>query len=273
MPVILVTNDDGVASKGIRILSKSLRSIGEVYVVAPEREQSAVGHALTLHRPLKFKKLNKRVYFINGTPTDCVILGVSKLLPQRPDLVVSGINKGGNLGDDITYSGTVAAAIEGTLLGIPSIAVSLVSAGYDSEGEAVKVTSTYKKNKGLQESARFIQHLASIVLEKGLPPDTLLNVNIPDIPKVKGVRLTKQGKRVYDNSIQEIIDPRGEIHYWIGSGIPLWHPGEDTDFEAIQKGFISVTPIHLDLTNYNALRYMKDKWQLINDYGGMKSQK
>jgi 5'-nucleotidase len=273
MPVILVTNDDGVASQGIRILSKSLRSIGEVYVVAPEREQSAVGHALTLHRPLKFRRLNKRVYFINGTPTDCVILGVNKLLPQRPDLVVSGINNGGNLGDDITYSGTVAAAIEGTMLGIPSIAVSLVSARYDPEGETVKITPTYK-NKGLQESARFIQHLASIVLEKGLPPDTLLNVNIPDVSRVKGVRLTKQGKRVYDNSIQEIIDPRGEIHYWIGSGMPLWHPGEDTDFEAIQKGFISVTPIHLDLTNYDALSYMKNKWRLMDGYYGEKeSQK
>lgn len=265
MPVILITNDDGVGSQGIRILSKALRSVGSVYVVAPEREQSAVGHAFTLHRPLKFEKISNRVYFINGTPTDCVILGVNRLLPQKPDLIVSGINNGGNMGDDITYSGTVAAAIEGTFLGIPSIAVSLVSSrdfGVDSEVETLNSSVKHKKYPGLQEAARFVKRLAGMVLKKGLPPDTLLNVNVPNILKAKGVCLTRQGKRVYDNSIQEMLDPRGRKHYWIGGGIPLWHSGEDADFEAIQKGFISVTPIHLDLTNYSALKYMKNNWRI-----------
>ncbi len=255
MAVILVTNDDGIGSRGLRTLLKALRSAGNVYVVAPEREQSAVGHALTLHRPLKFENPGKRAYFINGTPTDCVILGVNRLLPQKPDIIVSGINHGGNMGDDITYSGTVAAAIEGTLLGIPSIAVSLVLGirrGNDRP----------KKYAGLQEAERFIQKLTARVLEKGLPSDTLLNVNIPDIPKVKGAKLTRQGKRAYDNSIHEMKDPRGRKHYWIGGGTHLWLRGGNTDFEAIQAGFISVTPVHLDLTNYKALKYMEKNWRL-----------
>ncbi len=255
MPIILVTNDDGIGSQGIKTLSKTLCSVGDVYIVAPEREQSAVGHALTLHRPLRSENLRNRAYFINGTPTDCVILGVNKLLPQKPDIIVSGINHGGNMGDDITYSGTVAAAIEGTFLGIPSIAVSLVL------GPRSKNRNP-KKYSGLQEAARFIQKLTLMVLKKGLPSDTLLNVNVPDIPKVNGVRLTRQGKRAYDNSIQEMSDPRGRKHYWIGGGTPLWHRGGDTDFEATQKGFISVTPIHLDLTNYNALKYLKKNWRM-----------
>ncbi len=255
MPVILVTNDDGIGSLGLRMLLKALRPVGDVYAVAPEREQSAVGHALTLHRPLKFDNLNKKAYFINGTPTDCVILGVNRLLPQKPDIIVSGINHGGNMGDDITYSGTVAAAIEGTLLGIPSIAVSL-TLGIRSGNRRLK------KYAGLQEAARFIQKLTAMVLKKGLPSDTLLNVNVPDIPKVKGVKLTRQGKRAYDNSIHEMMDPRGRKHYWIGGGTPLWLRGGNTDFEAIQAGFISVTPVHLDLTNYKALGYMKNKWEL-----------
>lgn len=255
MPIILVTNDDGVYSEGITMLSKALRFLGDVYVVAPEREQSAVGHALTLHRPLKSKKASNRVYFINGTPTDCVILGVNRLLPKKPDLMVSGINNGGNMGDDITYSGTVAAAMEGTFLGIPSIAVSVVA-------EPPNSSTSRRKPPGLREAARFTRMLAGMVLKKGLPHDTLLNVNVPDIQKTKGVKLTRQGKRVYDNSIQEMSDPRGRQHYWIGGGVPLWQSGGGTDFEAIQNGFISVTPIHLDLTNYSALRYMKKNWKI-----------
>ncbi|MBI5026337.1 MAG: 5'/3'-nucleotidase SurE [Nitrospirae bacterium] len=251
MPVILVTNDDGVYSQGIMALAKALKPSGNVYVVAPEREQSAVGHALTLHRPLRADKIKNGVYSINGTPTDCVILAVNKLLPSasggRPDIVVSGINRGGNLGDDITYSGTVSAAIEGTLLGIPSIAVSLVG----------------EKDFHFQEAAKFAARLAGIVLKKGLPPDTLLNVNIPNGVDIKGIKFTRQGKRAYDNSIQEMSDPRGRRHYWIGGGSPLWGPGEDTDFQAVQNGFISVTPIYLDLTSYNTLKYLKENWKTL----------
>jgi 5'-nucleotidase len=255
MSVILVTNDDGISSPGIKVLSRALESIGDVYVVAPETEQSAVAHALTLHRPLKFEKLKKNTYHINGTPTDCVIIGVNKLLPQKPDLIVSGINNGGNLGDDITYSGTVAAAIEGTLLGVPSIAVSLVRSSYYS---SIYRMSTSK----LKEAAKFSVKLAKMVLKNGLMADTLLNVNMPNSPEVKGVKITNQGKMIYDNSIQEISDPRGREYFWIGGGTPKWETGENTDFEAIQNGYISITPVHLDLTNYKALKHMKEKWRI-----------
>jgi 5'-nucleotidase len=250
MSVILVTNDDGVSSPGIVALAKALQPAGEIFVVAPEGEQSAVGHALTLHRPLKYGKINNKTFSINGTPTDCVILGVNRLLPQKPDLIVSGINNGGNMGDDITYSGTVAAAIEGTLLNIPSIAISFAG------------VMRGQRSARLQEAAKFAKKLAKLVLNKGLPQDTFLNVNVPDCPKIKGIELTRQGKRVYDNSIQEMSDPRGRIHYWIGGGVPLWESGEDTDFKAVRSGFISVTPVHLDLTNYRALKYMKGKWKM-----------
>lgn len=257
MPLILVTNDDGGGSAGINALAKALRSFGEVYVVAPEGEQSAVGHALTLHRPLTFKKTSSRVFTVNGTPTDCVIIGVDKLLPRKPDLVVSGINNGGNMGDDITYSGTVAAAIEGTLLDIPSVAVSFVN---ERNGSA--------SLKRVREAADFACRLAKQVISKGLPPDTFLNVNIPDRQKVLGIEITRQGRRAYDNSIQEMLDPRGRTHYWIGGGIPLWESGEDTDFEAVRNGFISVTPVHLDLTNYRALKQLKAEWKsLCDDHG------
>jgi len=253
MPLILVTNDDGVSSQGLKILAKTLKSIGDVYIVAPETEQSAVAHALTLHRPLKVERINKKTYSINGTPTDCVIIGVNKLLPQRPDIVVSGINDGGNLGDDVTYSGTVAAAIEGTLLGIPSFAISLVKDNPDSGISRKKTTRLY-------EAAEFAKRLVVMVLEKGLPRDSLLNVNVPNTSEIKGVKITRQGKMLYDNSIQELSDPRGRRYYWIGGGVPLWGSGENTDFEAIQNGFISVTPVHLDMTDYKALKYMKKNW-------------
>lgn len=254
MPIILVTNDDGIYSQGIKALARALREAGDVYIIAPETEQSAVAHALTLHRPLRFEKINRNTFSINGTPTDCVIIGVTKLLPKRPDIIVSGINNGGNLGDDVTYSGTVAAAIEGTLLGIPSIAISLLRDGLN-EGYR-------KRSTGLSKAAEFSKRLVRIALKRGLPPDTLLNVNVPATEKIKGVRFTRQGRKTYDNSIQELSDPRGRKYYWIGGGIPSWEIGKDTDFEAIRNGYISVTPVHLDMTNHRALRCMKENWRL-----------
>ena len=255
MPAILVTNDDGISSPGIKILAETLKSVGDVFVVAPETEQSAVAHALTLHRPLRFERTDSNTYYINGTPTDCVIIAVNKLLPRKPDIIVSGINNGANLGDDITYSGTVAAAIEGTLLGIPSIAVSLERDDRDNSGER-KIASKF------QMAADFARELTEKVLQKGLPDDTLLNVNVPDNTKIEGVKITKQGKLIYDNSIQELVDPRGREYYWIGGGRPQWESGENTDFEAIQNGCISVTPVHLDLTNYDALKYLEENWEI-----------
>ena len=255
MPVIFVTNDDGISSPGINILAAALESIGDVYVVAPDREQSAVAHALTLHRPLRIEKTGTNRFSVNGTPTDCVIIGVNKILGTKPDLIVSGINNGGNLGDDVTYSGTVAAAIEGTLLGIPSIAVSLVREDRNNGTD----TMVDMKFKG---AAHFAREIALKVLQRGLPDDTLLNINVPFSAVYKGMRLTRQGKRVYDNSIQELLDPRGREYYWIGGGVPQWGSGKNTDIEAIQEGYISVTPVHLDLTNYEALTYLEENWEI-----------
>jgi len=253
MPTILVTNDDGISSPGIKALSRALKSIGDVYVVAPETEQSAVAHALTLHRPLRSERTGNNTYYVNGTPTDCVIIGINKILPHRPDIIVSGINNGANMGDDISYSGTVAAAIEGTLLGVPSIAVSLVR-DYMTSGGPVKGISKFKA------AADFAKELALKVLDIGLPDNTLLNVNVPNSARVNGVKITKQGKLFYDGSIQELRDPRGNEYYWIGGGVPQWEPGEKTDFEAVKGGYISVTPVHLDLTNHEAITYLEENW-------------
>jgi 5'/3'-nucleotidase len=250
MPVILVTNDDGVHSPGIFALLSAMEQLGDAFIVAPDRERSAAGHSLTLHRPLRAEEIRERVFSINGTPTDCVTLGINKLLPQRPSLVVSGINKGANLGDDITYSGTVSAAVEGTIFGIPSIAFSLIAA----------------KRYRFDTASRFALRLAAFVLDHSLPYDTLLNVNIPNAgaEEIRGVKFTRQGKRVYDNSIQETYNPWGEKHYWIGGGTPYWERGEDMDIDAVQKNFISITPIHLDLTNYEALAFFR-KSQALQD--------
>jgi 5'-nucleotidase len=234
--IILVCNDDGVRSEGIQSLARALDPLGDVYIVAPDREQSAAGHSLTLHRPLRVEQIAPRQFAIDGTPTDCVNLAVSGLLPGRPGLVVSGINKGANLGDDITYSGTVSAAMEGTLLGIPSVAFSLAG----------------RTDFDFDPAAQFATRLVAQVIERGLPPDTLLNVNVPDRPReaMTGFRITKQGKRRYGEALIEKVDPRGKKYYWIG-GDELGFVHEDgTDYAAILEGAVSITPVHLDLTHY-----------------------
>jgi 5'-nucleotidase len=243
-PLILVTNDDGVHSPGIIALAQAMREVGDTWIVAPDRERSAVSHALTLHRPLKAERIGEQMFSVNGTPTDCVALAVQKLLPRVPDLVASGINRGANLGDDVTYSGTVSAAIEGTILSVPSFAVSLA-------GER-----PFHFEVALPYAAR----VASYILERSLPYDTLLNVNVPNIAadQIKGIKITKQGKRIYDNAIQEVLSPWGDKHYWIGGGKPYWEHGEDMDIQAILNGYVSVTPIHLDMTNYEALAMLKN---------------
>lgn len=242
-PLILVTNDDGVHSPGILALFRAMREIGDAIIVAPDRERSAVSHALTLHRPLKVETVGENIYSVNGTPTDCVALAIQKILPRRPHLVASGINKGANLGDDVTYSGTVSAAIEGTILSVPSFAISLAG----------------ERPYHFDAAMPFAIEAARYILESSLPYDTLLNVNVPNLPKgsVKGIRITKQGKRIYDNAIQEIFSPWGDKHYWIGGGKPYWEQGEDMDIQAVLDGYASVTPIHLDLTNYEALAMLK----------------
>ena len=249
MQVILVTNDDGVHSPGLHSLYNAMKELGDAYIVAPDRERSAVSHSLTMHRPLKVEKLRERIYSINGTPTDCVAIGIHKILPERPVLVVSGINKGANLGDDITYSGTVSAAIESTIMGIPACAISLVI------NEKPPVHLYFETASGIA------MKIGRYILENSLPYDTLLNVNVPNVPmkSIRGIKFTRQGKRIYDNSIQETFDPHGEKHYWIGGGKPYWEHGEDTDIQAIQDNHISITPIHLDLTNYDALKFLKER--------------
>lgn len=244
--IILVSNDDGVRSEGIEALADAMRELGTVYVVAPDRERSAASHSLTLSHPLRVEKLGARVYSVDGTPTDCVNLGVNGILKgKKVDLLVSGINKGANLGDDITYSGTVSAAMEGTMLGIPSIAVSLVTRSrfrFDVAGE-------------------YALAIARKVMRHGLPDDTLLNVNVPNMAKddIAGVRMTRMGKRVYGDMIVEKRDPRGRKYYWIGGDHLSSEEVPGSDLEAVEENHVSITPIHLDLTNYSALRTLR-KW-------------
>ncbi len=237
--VILVTNDDGVHAAGLAALATALEALGEVHVIAPDREQSAVGHALTLHRPLRVEQLGERRFAVNGTPSDCVNLGILGLLPEPPVLVVSGINHGSNLGDDVTYSGTVSAAMEGTLLGVPSMAVSQAepaAGGFEAAGEVARA-------------------VAARVLVEGLPRQTLLNVNVPP-GKPHGIRLTRLGHRVYSAKAIREVDPRGRPYYWIGTGAPEWAEDEGTDITAVHAGWAAVTPLHLDLTHHGALRGM-----------------
>jgi 5'-nucleotidase len=242
-PVILATNDDGIHAQGLGALAEALAALGDVYVVAPDREQSAVGHALTLHRPLRVDRLGERRFAVNGTPSDCVNLAVLGILPEPPVLVVSGINHGSNLGDDVTYSGTVSAAMEGTLLGVPSMAVS------QAEGDAA----------GFEAAGHVAQLVAARVLVEGLPAKTLLNVNVPR-GEVRGVRLTRLGHRVYREKVVQEVDPRGRPYFWIGAGPPEWQEDEASDIAAVHAGLASVTPLHLDLTHFGALGRMSD-WE------------
>jgi 5'-nucleotidase len=249
-PLILVSNDDGIHSAGLAALTDALEPIGEVVVVAPDREQSACSHALTLHRPLRIDEVRPGRFTVDGTPTDCVNLAMNAILKQRPALLVSGINRGANLGDDVTYSGTVSAAMEGTLLGVPSIAMSLIG------------RSTFD----FAVAASFATRLARWVLEHGLPPDTLLNVNVPqefEGAAPRAVVLTRMGRRRYGDAIVEKLDPRGRKYYWIGGEDVPFVAEEGTDFHAVHQGLISVTPIHLDLTNYRTLDLLarvQDTW-------------
>ena len=251
MPIIVLTNDDGVHAPGLRALMDELRGRYNVRVFAPDRERSASSHSLTLDRPLKVSTISEGVYSITGTPTDCVAVGITKLLERRPALLISGINSGANLGDDITYSGTVSAAMEGTILNIPSIAVSLyVEGGY--EGPMYYETA-----------ARVASMAAAYVLENSLPYDTLLNINVPNRPyeELQGVKFTRQCRRMYEDAIKETVSPWGETFFWIGGGSPVWEHGEDTDMTAVREGWVSVTPLHLDLTNYGALGFLRERWK------------
>src|SRR5438552_2729113 len=237
MTRILVTNDDGYRSEGIRALADALAPLGEVIIVAPFEEASAIGHALTLRRPLRLDQIAERVYAVDGTPTDCVNLAVTQIYHGMPDLIVSGINKGWNLGDDVTYSGTVAGALEAALLGVPGIAISL------------------KSTKGAYDfgpSARASATMAEALLRRPLPPRVLLNMNMPG-GEPKGYRITVQAKRNHVTSIAKRHDPKGRPYYWIEEGQDEWEPHDRSDYQAVRDGYISLTPLHPDLTAYQTL--------------------
>ncbi len=243
MPLILVTNDDGVQSEGIHVLAEAMKPLGDVVVVGPLQEASAIGHALTLRRPLRIETIRDGVYAVDGTPTDCVNLGCEIILKRLPDLVVSGINKGWNLGDDITYSGTVSGALEGALLGAPGIAVSLRRTPSYDFGPAAAVAAA----------------VAQVVLSKGIPPRSFLNINVPTgIPK--GLRVTTQAKRNHVTQIDSRTDPRGNAYYWIDEALDEYHPDSGrSDYEAVMEGYASVTPLQPDMTAYDMLeRLVRD---------------
>ncbi|MDA0737588.1 MAG: 5'/3'-nucleotidase SurE [Nitrospirae bacterium] len=237
---ILVANDDGIDSPGIRVLAKSLKALGDVWVVAPERAQNAMGRAITLHKPLRLNQVGRQMFSVNGTPSDCITLAIGQLLKDHEiDLVVSGINKGLNLGDDVTNSGTVAAALEGAIRGIPSIAVSM-----DGQNQ-------FRFALG----AKVALEVAKMVTKNGLPEDTLLNVNIPDLPAngLKGIKLTSLSRRRYKDPVVEKTDPRGGKYYWIAGEQVSWNRKKHSDVETISQGFVSLTPLHFDMTQYRAL--------------------
>lgn len=248
--LILVSNDDGIDSPGIRHLTSSLKKItkAKIVVVAPAREKSATSHSLTLHRPLRVERVGPNMYSVDGTPTDAVTLGVHSVLKKKPDLVISGINRGANLGEDVHYSGTVAAAMEGAIMGIPSVAISVVGNGKSFRYDA---------------AARFGVKLARKVLKEGLPVGVVLNVNVPNLPEaqIKGFEITSLGKHSYGDVIIEKIDPRGRPYYWIGGDPHQFEDIEGSDCNAYVRNKISITPIQVDLTHYPFLQKVK-QWKL-----------
>ncbi len=245
---ILCTNDDGLHSKGLALLTEVCSALGEVFCVAPDREQSATSHSLTLHRPLRALPRGDRRWQVDGTPTDCVVLAMGALLDPAPDVVVAGINHGPNMGEDVLYSGTVAAAMEAQIIGVPGIAVSY--AGWETD-----LIPTHRD--GVERLLR------KVLTVDDLPRNTLLNVNLPPIPgdKVRGVRVTSLGKRIYNESLSRMKDPWGREIFWIGGGQLDWTGGEGTDFKAIEDGFVSVTPLQVDLTNHKLLKTV-GSWRL-----------
>jgi 5'/3'-nucleotidase len=247
-PTILCTNDDGIHALGLKTLVDIAGRLGDVRVVAPDREQSATSHSLTVHRPLRATRTPEGFHVIDGTPTDCVLIGINQLLDAPPDFVLSGVNHGPNMGEDVLYSGTVAAAMEGTILGIPAIAISYSSRAADR----------------IPGYAGVLTQLVGALIGRGaFPEETFFNVNLPDIPaeEVKGVRVTTLGRRVYSDSLTRREDPSGREYYWIGGGVSSWTGREDSDFRAVQAGYVSVTPLHLDLTNYRLISEVRT-WML-----------
>lgn len=250
---LLLTNDDGFAAPGLIAVRKYLSKFYRVVTVAPDRDRSGASHSLTVTRPLRVKKIDKDYYAVDGTPTDAVMIAVYCLLKKKPDMVVSGINSGANMGEDVTYSGTVAAAVEGSLFAIPSIAVSLAGMG----------SLNHAQPKDFVKAARFTQKVVKQVEKKGLPEGLLLNINVPvgqDV-NIGKYAITRLGKRVYDDVITEKIDPRGEHYFWIAGRVRITGKGPDTDYGAVEKKIISVTPLEVDTTAFGFIEKLKD-WRI-----------
>ena len=246
MKTILLTNDDGIDSPGLKALLQAVNDIAQCTVVAPDRDNSAVSHALTMNRPLKVEKRSKEIFSVDGTPADCVALSLKKIFRSPPHLLISGINNGPNLGSDIFYSGTVSAAIEGTMYGIPSIAIS-------TGGE---------QPLNYRAAALIAGLLARKILEQSLPENILLNVNVPSADHPRSIQITKQGTRLWKDAVQETFDPRGVRHYWIGGGTAVIDDREGTDVHCFASDNVSITPIQLDRTSYPTVDILKNNWQL-----------
>ena len=242
MPRILVTNDDGVHAEGIKALAAAVAPFGDITIVAPIQESSAIGHALTLRRPLRIDEVAPSIYAVDGTPTDCVNIGITHILRAKPDLIVSGINSGWNLGDDVTYSGTVSGALEGALLMIPSIAVS----------------AERRRNVcDFEPAARAAAAAVESVLQRGLPKFTLLNINVPAGGN-RGFRVTVQARRNHVTVVSERMDPRHKAYYWIEEGENDWEPHDRSDYQAVRDGYISITPLQPDMTAHDALSFVEE---------------
>jgi len=246
--LILLTNDDGVHSEGLLVLREHLVKTCNVCVVAPERERTCVGHAITLHKPLRIKEVSSGVYATNGAPADCVYLAIKVILKKKPDMIISGINKGPNMGQDVNYSGTVAAAKEGAFLGIPSMALSIAAREHFRFKDATLVTHEIIKSIG----------------DKAFPEGTFLNVNIPNMPykKSKGFMVTRLGKRIYNDEVLERTDPRGGKYYWIGGNGESYEHIRGTDFYAIERGYTSITPLGLDMTHIGSIKDYKSYFRV-----------
>ncbi len=236
---ILVTNDDGIEAPGLKALEESLRALGEVTAVAPEREMSATSQSISLHTPLRVRAIDERHYAVSGTPADAIILAVHHLLREKPDLVVSGINPGGNLGENVVYSGTVAAAMEAVLHGVPAFAVSLAS----------------RQRLDFGAAAAFAAQLASKILKEGLPPGVMLNVNVPR-GEVRGVRLARQSQKISQNLVRKQKDPRGRDYFWLDETVEFAQVEPDSDYAAILAHEISITPLQVDRTDYASLNHL-----------------
>ncbi|MDQ1328907.1 MAG: 5-nucleotidase SurE [Candidatus Poribacteria bacterium] len=246
--IILVTNDDGINSEGIRVLADAMSEIGEVFIVAPDRQRSAVGLSITLDQPLRVERLSDKKFSVNGMPTDCVELAIYKLMETPPDLVISGINDGQNLGYDIYHSGTVGAAITGTMFGIPSIAISIA------------LSDEYQNNIRYDTAANIAVKVSKAVIENKIPHGKLLNVNVPNLPisELEGIEITRHCNATYDIEIHHRKDPRGKEYFWVGGIFQTCGDHSKTDLEALKNNKVSITPLHLDLTDYEMMKKMSN---------------